>query len=161
MGGSQGLLFFTVLLLCVLSYFLFSRFVVTAVVVKGRSMAPTLQDGDHCILNRLPLWLREPRRGDLVVIEDAGHSDYAVKRIVALPGETIAIRENQVWIDGEALAEPYLGTGIKTQTLTHEAICRQMGQEEYYVMGDNRPTSEDSRSYGPMNRTQIVGLLIR
>jgi len=150
-----------VVMLSVLSYFLFSRFVVTSVVVSGRSMVPTLQDGDRCLLNRMPLWFRAPERGDMVVIEDAGHSDYAVKRIVALPGEDVRILEGKVWVNESVLPEPYLPSGIKTRTFGDLPLSLHLEESEYFVLGDNRPTSEDSRAYGALKRSQIVGLLVK
>ena len=79
-------------LLSIPAYFLASRFVVTAVVIQGRSMMPTLKDGEHYYLNRWQYLLMSPKRGDIVVIKDPGHTDFAVKRIVAQPFDWINLK---------------------------------------------------------------------
>src|SRR5438270_2300369 len=100
--------------LSIVGYFLMSRFVATSVIVQGRSMMPTLQDGDRFILNRLSYFHRSPQRGDLVVVKDPGHKDYAVKRIVAMPGESLYFKKGEVLVNGKHLLEPYLAAGTQT-----------------------------------------------
>ncbi len=148
-------------LLSTISYFVVSRFIVTAVIVQGKSMAPTLQDGDECLLNRLAYLRHPPGRGDLVVLKDPGHKDYAVKRIIALPCESVHLKQGAIYVNGKRLFEPYLSAG--TRTLSAEAMDRffVVGNDEYFVMGDNRANSEDSRCYGPVHRDLIVGTLAR
>lgn len=148
-----------VLLFCSASYFLVSRFVVTAVVVEGRSMYPTLQHGDRCLLDRWTLNRRSPRRGELVVIRDPGHDDYAVKRVVALPGEAIHLKDGVVYLNGEKLDEPYLMEDCQTVNPGSNDQYVLLGSGQYFVLGDNREQSEDSRFYGPLQRRNIVGLI--
>lgn len=155
----QVWIFILLLLLSVASYLAISRFIVTAVVVQGRSMLPTLQDGERCFLDRLTLKYRDPRRGDLVVIKDPGHDDYAVKRVIATPGELIALKEGVVLLNGHPLTEPYLSSGTKTRCPSNKAQYVLVGREQYFVLGDNRENSEDSRYYGSLSRANIVGLL--
>lgn len=143
------------------SYYVVSRYVITAVVVQGRSMIPTLQDGERYFLNRWTFLLREPRRGDLVVIRDAGHNDFAVKRIVGLPHETMNIKDGQVFIGNKKFKEPYLIPGTKTYAPKISNLMVHLTHDQYFVMGDNRGNSEDSRYYGPLKRDQIVGLLVQ
>jgi signal peptidase I len=146
-------------LCCSASYFLASRYMVCTVVIRGRSMSPTLRDGDQYLLNRIAYLFRQPRRGDLVVIHDPGHSDMAIKRIVGLPGDCIEVKAGVLYLNHERLSEPYLAP--HTATLPGTA-CKQLvllKPEQYFVMGDNREESEDSRFYGPIRLESIVGVV--
>jgi len=154
---SQFLLMLLVALLSMGGYYLVSRFVATTVVVQGRSMAPTLQDGDHFILNRWSYLCRAPQRGDLVVVKDPGHADFAVKRIVGLPCESLHFKGGKVMVNGKHLLEPYLPP--RTQTFCPDTWEKFLvvGKDHYFVLGDNRANSEDSRFYGAVHRSQIIG----
>ena len=146
-------------LCCTASYFLASRYMVCTVVIRGRSMSPTLRDGDQYLLNRIAYLFRQPRRGDLVVIHDPGHSDMAIKRIVGLPGDCIEVKAGVLYLNHERLSEPYLAP--HTMTLPGGA-CKQLvllQSNHYFVMGDNREESEDSRFYGPIRLENIVGVV--
>jgi len=158
-GWKQFFIVTLLLLFSATSYLAVSRYIVTAVVIQGRSMSPTLKDGEHCFLDRWTLNHREPARGDLVVIRDPGHDDYAVKRIVAMPGETVSIKDGRVYIDDACLPEPYLDRDVRTYTPGNQDQWIMLGQSHYFVLGDNRPVSEDSRCYGPLRRDAIVGLI--
>lgn len=146
-------------LCCAASYFLASRYMVCTVVIRGRSMIPTLRDGDQYLLNRIAYLFREPRRGDLVVIHDPGHTDMAIKRIVGLPGDQIEIKDGMLYINHKRLTENYLAP--HTKTLPGDASLRsvKLGSKQYFVMGDNRSESEDSRYYGPIHHDKIVGVV--
>ena len=148
-----------VIALSFLSYYMVSRHVISAVIVQGRSMVPTLQDGDRYMLNRLTFLYRLPRRGDLVVIKDPGHQDYAVKRIVALPCESVHLKDGLVYVNGEKLPEPYLDKGTRTYAPDLKDQLIVVGQGHYFVLGDNRPNSEDSRFYGAVRKDCIIGRL--
>ncbi|MBN2507178.1 MAG: signal peptidase I [Verrucomicrobia bacterium] len=141
------------------SYQAVSRYVVTAVVIQGRSMLPTLRDGEHYILNRLSYRYREPERHEVVVIRDPGHQDYAVKRIVAMPGDTLQLKDGAVFVNGQKQIEPYLAPGTTTACPLSSEIFVVLGKDQYFVLGDNRPLSEDSRTYGAIHRSQILGLI--
>jgi signal peptidase I len=143
------------------AYFLASRYIVTAVVIQGRSMTPTLKDGDRYYLNRWRYLFLKPNRGDLVVIKDPGHSDFAVKRIVAKPKDWLNIRDGNIFLNGKRLDEPYLPTGTRTDAPDMKEKWIQLGQDQYYVLGDNRTASEDSRYYGVIHRAQILGILVK
>jgi len=149
------------ILFSILSYYLISRFLVTAVVVQGRSMTPTLQDGDRYVLNRWAFHSQSPQRGDLVVLKDPGHDDYAVKRIVGTPCETVHLKNESVYVNGTKLNEPYLSPGTETRVPNLKETIVVVGKDHFFVMGDNRPNSEDSRFYGAVHRSQIVGLISR
>jgi len=150
-----------VALLSIPAYFVASRFIVTAVVVQGRSMMPTLKDGERYYLNRWRYLFVAPHRGDIVVIHDPGHSDFAVKRIVAQPFDWINLRDGNIYINGRRLDESYLSQGTRTEAPDLQEKWIQLGQDQYYVMGDNRANSEDSRFYGRVKRKDILGYLIK
>ncbi len=150
-----------VALLSVPAYFLASRFIVTAVVIQGRSMMPALKDGEHYYLNRWQYLLMSPKRGDIVVIKDPGHTDFAVKRIVAQPFDWINIKNGMLYINGRRLDEPYLAKDTRTETPDLKEKWIQLGKDQYYMLGDNRENSEDSRFYGRVMRDHIIGKLIK
>jgi signal peptidase I len=150
-----------VALFSVPAYFLASRFIVTAVVVQGRSMTPTLKDGERYYLNRWRYLLLSPRRGDVVVIKDPGHGDYAVKRIIARPYDWLNLRDGKIYINGRRLDEPYLDKGVRTDTPDLKERWVQLGRDQYYVLGDNRGNSEDSRFYGIVPGKNIIGMIIK
>lgn len=142
-------------------YYLVSRYIITSVQVQGRSMAPTLTDGERYLLNRWTFHYRAPHRGDVVVLRDPGHNDFAVKRIVAGPLDSVAFKNGKVLVNGQELDEPYLARGMKTQI---PETCEKMiliGKDQYFVLGDNRAVSEDSRYYGAIRSEAIVGALWR
>jgi signal peptidase I len=150
-----------VALLSIPAYFIASRYVVTAVVVQGRSMMPTLKDGERYYLNRWRYLFVAPNRGDIVVIRDPGHSDLAVKRIVAQPYDWINLRNGNIYINGRRLDESYLAKDTRTDAPDLKEKWIQLGADQYYVMGDNRSNSEDSRFYGRVTRKNILGHLIK
>ena len=157
----QLLLVVLLLVSSVLSYGAINRWFLSTVVVQGRSMVPTLKDGDRCLLNRLGYIYSTPKRGDLVVISDRGANDLAVKRIVALPGESVRVSEGSIFVNGRRLVETYLDRGTETVAPNGADLSYTLVADEYFVLGDNRAESEDSRYYGPVTREQIVGTLIR
>lgn len=148
-----------ILTLAVLAHQLITRFVISPVVIQGRSMAPTLQNGEYHLLNRWVYLFRSPERGDLVVLRDPGHSDLAVKRIIAKPGDWVNLREGKVFLNGRRLNEPYLDRGVMTFPQDNKEHWVQLGRNSYYVMGDNRPCSEDSRAYGSIVQGNILGTI--
>lgn len=127
--------------------------------VIGDSMEPALYNGQKILMNRIVYRLSTPKRGDVVVFLPNGNqnSHYYVKRVVGLPGETIQIREGRVYIDGVLLEEPeeldkMIDAGIAQNELT-------LAVDEFFVLGDNRNSSEDSRSgnIGAVNKNTIIG----
>jgi signal peptidase I len=132
----------------------FRTFIFQNFVVEGSSMVPTLIQGDRLIVSRLSYFLGEPDRGDIIVFQyPYGPERDFVKRIIGLPGETIAIQNGQVFINGKPLPpEDYV------QNKSSDAIAPvTLGDDEYFVMGDNRTGSSDSRSWGPMQKHFIIG----
>lgn len=136
-------------------YFLFQPFVVT-----GDSMRPNFHDGNYLIIDELTYRFREPVRGEVVVMRfPKDPSQFFIKRIVALPNEHIIIRDSRVTIynaqhtAGLVLDEPYL----QSNNITYGNIDRNLGKDEYFVLGDNRLSSSDSRVWGVLPREDIVG----
>lgn len=159
--GKTAWALFCVSALSVLAYFLVSRFVVTAVVIQGRSMQPTLKDGERYYLNRWRYLVTAPERGEVVVLKDPGHDDFAVKRIVGGPNDWVNLRNNGVYLNGKKLSEPYLPEGTRTSVPGQQERWILLGPDQYYVLGDNRSNSEDSRNYGVVRRKNILGVLIK
>ena len=128
-------------------------FIGTVYVVEGTSMEPTYPEGTS--LYGAPI-TTPLARGDVIVLDDR-HEDFAVKRIIGLPGETVQLWRGQVFINRQMLIEPYLPR--HTYTYPAERSRRGstviLGEDEYFVLGDNRDWSSDSRAYGPITRSQI------
>lgn len=112
----------------------------------GQSMEPTLASGDRVLTNRLIYKMTQPKRGDLVVFKPNGNekSHYYIKRVVGLPGETIQIIDGFIYIDGEVLVEDIKFDKMEYAGTAEEEIT--LGKDEYFVLGDNRNASEDSRN---------------
>jgi len=130
-----------------------NAFLAQATVVRGQSMEPTLYDNERVIVEKISYWLRGvPHRGDVVVLRMDGARDMLIKRVVALPGETVSIQGGQVFVDGVPLTEPWAvrqGGPDYPPTLVPEG--------HVFVLGDNRSHSNDSRSFGPVPLANIVG----
>ena len=136
-------------LLVVIGVFLIIMFVVTFQQVIGPSMEPTLKEGDVLLLDKITYRIFEPSRNDIVVIEE--DSKNMVKRIIGLPGETISYKDNILYINDESYEE----THIDVATSDFDSIT--LKEDEYFVMGDNRINSSDSREFGPVDRKHIIG----
>lgn len=134
-------------------YFLFKPFY-----VKGQSMEPNYEEKDYLIIDELTYRFRGPERGEVVVFKaPINNGDYYLKRIVGLPGERVRISDNKVIVynqqnpQGVVVEENYLSVD------TSGAITQQLGADEYFVLGDNRNASYDSRRFGPIKIKDIVG----
>ena len=127
--------------------------------VIGDSMSPELVNGDVTLINRLAYDARRPKRGEVIAFKPNGNenSHYYVKRVIALPGETITYKEGKLWIDGEVLEEEYETTEIVELGLLEDEIT--LDGDEYFVLGDDRVNSEDSRTanIGNVKRSEIAG----
>jgi signal peptidase I len=150
------------LCLAMLSFLLISHYVLESVQVQGPSMYPTLINTDYYWLNRFAYVIGHPRRGDIVAIKDPGGHGFDVKRIIATPDESIYITKGKVFVDGELLREPYLPLKMSTfaydKKYEDEFWC--LAPDEYFVMGDNRGNSSDSRSFGAIKRAAILGRVV-
>ncbi len=142
-------------------YLFISHFFVQSVRVVGRSMAPTLQDSQRYLLNRWIYRFRQPHHSDIVVLRDPIDNGFSVKRVIATPGDSIYLKDGGVYLNGCRLKEAYLAPG--TSTFSEPRHPEQMilcGQDQYFLLGDNRNNSVDSRRYGPVPRGNILGPII-
>ena len=174
-GGGRGyrsVVEWAIILIAVLLCTVVLRtYVVQSFYIPSGSMLPTLQIGDRIIVNKLSYRFHDPRRGDIVVfsrppLEDQEYADL-VKRVVGLPGETISSRGGHIYIDGKELNQPWLPKGPDSYSGPlpggdpHPQFDLpgpvKIPAGEYYVMGDNRTNSEDSRFFGPIPKSLIVG----
>lgn len=124
--------------------------------VRGESMTPALRNGDVVLVTGLGRTESRPTRGDIVVArEPPPDGRRTIKRVVGLPGETVRFEEGLLYVDGGPLAEPYLG-GLPAVLGLGEATWT-VGPGEYFLLGDNRAHSTDSKDYGPVERSRIIG----
>jgi signal peptidase I len=138
-------------------------FIIQPFYVKGASMEPTFHDHQYLIIDEIGYRFNEPKRGDIVVFRyPQNPQEYFIKRIIALPGERVEVRDGNVYIyndkypEGFVLDESaYLADNIKTYDLSEEIVTLRSG--EYFVLGDNRNSSKDSRSFGAVNKSFLTG----
>jgi signal peptidase I len=150
-----------VVALSVACYFAISRFFLETIEVVGVSMVPTLQEHAHYVLNRWAFHSHAPQHKDVVVIKDPADHGFSVKRIIATEGESVHFKDGKVFVNGKELPEPYLSPN--THTYTYSEAKEQLitcGKDQYFVLGDNRLRSIDSRSYGPVPRENVLGLVV-
>ncbi len=146
------------LLSVVLLTFLFVQFVGQRTHVNGDSMNVTLEDGDNLIVDKLSYRFTEPERYDIIVFPyQYEEKTYYIKRIIGMPGETVQVIDGAVYIDGELLAETYGKETMEYAGIAVDPVT--LGEDEYFVLGDNRNNSSDSRdpSVGNIQEDQIIG----
>ncbi|EKD56468.1 MAG: hypothetical protein ACD_58C00177G0002 [uncultured bacterium] len=146
---------FVLIMAFLLRFFIFQPFM-----VQGISMEPNFHDSQYLIVDRLSYRIKEPVRGDVVVFVAPDHqnTDY-IKRIIGLPGEKVEITDNKILINDSPINEKYLPSDYKTLINdSNEAdLIKNLSQEEYFVMGDNRQHSLDSRIFGQIKKSAIIG----
>lgn len=157
-GWSQGALFDFIRTMGVvfIAAFLIRHFLVQPFIVDGSSMLPTFSDQEYILVDKLSYRFRQPERGDVIVFHppDAASENF-IKRVIGLPGEKIEIVGEQIYINGQKVIENYTTTERNADTGT--VISRILGPNEYYVLGDNRDHSKDSRELGAIDRSRIIG----
>ncbi|MGV3487207.1 MAG: signal peptidase I [Tuberibacillus sp.] len=140
-------------------------FIFTNYVVEGQSMMPTLQDGNRLIVNKIDYDITTPQRFDIIVFHATPTDDY-VKRVIGLPGDTIEYKNDVLYINGKKVEEPYLKpyrdqlvSGLLTENfnLQEKTGMTHVPKGKIFVMGDNRRNSVDSRRFGFVDMSQIVG----
>lgn len=128
--------------------------------VSGSSMVPTLQNGDYLVTEKISYRFSEPKRGDIIVLKNPrDESEDFIKRIIALPGDTIKIENNSVFVNDQLISEAYLSSQTPTRAgvFLTEGTTIRAGPNQYFVMGDNRNHSSDSREWGGATKEEIVG----
>ena len=147
------------ILLSVLAGYLVTKFAVEKTTIDGDSMGPTLNHDEEIIIDKLSYKFSKPDRFDVIVFMQEGkeHEYYNVKRILGLPGEKIQIKDGNVYIDGKRIEEVNVVDEINNPGLASETIT--LGDDEYFVLGDNRNQSEDSRfaSISMIKKDEIIG----
>lgn len=127
-------------------------FLAQATVVYGQSMAPNLEPFQRLIIDKISYRLHPPQRHDIVVLDLPNVDELLVKRVVGLPGEEVEIRRGVVYVAGQPLPEPYPhGTPV------YDMPAIRLGPLSYFVLGDNRGNSNDSRFFGPVTADEIIG----
>lgn len=130
--------------------------------VSGVSMEPTLKEGQVVIVNKFEYYLKKPKRNDVIVYKQSNkeHSYFELKRVIGLPGETVKIKNGVVYINDEVMKEKIKTDIIQNSGLAEEGV--KLDDNEYFVLGDNRNDSEDSRfaSVGNVLRNEILGKAI-
>jgi signal peptidase I len=135
-------------------------FLIQPFYVKGASMEPNFYDHEYLIIDEISYRFNEPKRGDIIVFKyPRDTSQYFIKRVIGLPNEKIEVSDGKITVynegnpSGVVINEIYLEEGLKTSG--NETVT--LGPDEYFVLGDNRPSSYDSRSFGPISRKLIIG----
>jgi signal peptidase I len=154
--GGGFLEYLVILLVSFALVFGFVRpFVMEAFWIPSGSMIPTLQINDRVLVNKFIYRFTEPERGDIVVFESVESSDQdLIKRVVGLPGDTIAVRSGRLYVNGEPQKEPYTNKKLPDMTSFAKTI---VPKEHVFVMGDSRGNSQDSRVFGPLPEENIEG----
>ncbi|HOC96488.1 MAG TPA: signal peptidase I [bacterium] len=144
--------------------FLVRHFLIQPFYVRGSSMEPNFYEKDYLIIDEISYRFEQPKRGDIIVfkLKTQGYNEYLIKRIIGLPGETVIVKDGKVTIknqdhpDGFILDESYLPTGLETLGDVTEVVP----DDSYFIMGDNRAVSFDSRYFGSIKRESIVGKVL-
>jgi signal peptidase I len=129
---------------------LIRTFIITPALVDGASMDNTLKDGQLVIINKFSMIVSKPKRFDIVVVKNNDSHDKIIKRVIGLPNEKIVYRDNNLYINGELYKEDY----VLGNTTDYEV---ETGEDEYFVLGDNREVSKDSRILGNFKKKDIIG----
>ncbi len=135
-------------------------FILTPNQVKGASMEPTFHSGDYILTSRVTYKLRKPQRGDVVVFKSPKNPDIEyIKRIIGLPGDKILVENGEVFVNGIKLEETYISakTNLWETGYLKEGVAVTVPEDYIFVMGDNRPRSSDSREFGPIPISSIIG----
>ncbi len=145
-----------VVIVSVVSIYFVYAFIAQPFKVDGKSMEPNFSTGDYLIIDEITYRFRQPVRGEVIVLNNpTSEKEFFIKRVIGLPGEQVLVSDNKVFVDGKHIDEEYLPGGISMS----DTPPFQLGESEFFVMGDNRESSFDSRNWGPLGKHQIVGVV--
>ena len=138
-------------------------FIMSPQEINGASMEPNFHNGEYILTNKILYKFRNPIRGDVVIFKSPMNKeiDY-IKRVIGLPGDTVSLHDNSLWVNGEKVEEPYLaqGTTIFGGSYLAEGASIVVPPGTYFVCGDNRPHSSDSREFGPIAKEDFIGVAV-
>lgn len=135
-------------------------FVMSPQEINGASMEPNFYNGEFILTNKVEYRVGNPKRGDVVIFKSPKNKDIDyIKRVIGLPGDTVALRHNAIYVNGNKLEEAYLTPGVVIfgESYLHENQEVTIPQGKYFVLGDNRPHSSDSREFGPIAKENFIG----
>lgn len=125
--------------------------------IKGQSMHPTFPDAEYLLTEKISYYRHNPERGDVVVFKPPISEDEFIKRVIGLPGDTLMIKDGKVYLNNKLLNEDYIKVNTNPSSFLEEGISYTVPAGNYFVMGDNRPHSSDSRAWGPITKDSITG----
>lgn len=168
--GRYGYLVIKYILIFIVIVGLVRFFIIAPGRVNGRSMEPSFVDEQFFLIDKVTYWWRMPKRFEVVQITDSKDSEYLIKRVIGIPGDTLIIWRGRVYLEQGSERFPldesaYLPSSLQTlmpDTSTEEqSYTTTLGKEQFFVLGDNRiHSSNDSRTFGPILRSQIIGRVI-
>ena len=144
------------LAIAVVAVLIIRSFLFTMIRVDGPSMSDTLLNGDRLFVTVADIKLHGPSRFDVVILHYPNRTENFVKRVIGVPGDTIVVENGVLSINGVTYDEPYL-TDERTARFDRSSFTVELGEDEYFVMGDNRDNSNDSRSVGVIHRNMFIG----
>lgn len=160
-GGASGWAaffeFVKTIVFILVAAFIIRHFLIQPFVVDGSSMEPSFHNGEYILVNKVTYDLRAPARGDVIVFHPPGETDNFIKRIIGLPGDRVDIQGHQVSINGKPINESYLPSFAPLAPDEQASFNIVLQQNQYFVMGDNRDESKDSRVFGPIGKERIIG----
>lgn len=125
--------------------------------IKGQSMHPTFPDAEYLLTEKVSYYRKDPQRGDVIVFKPPISEDEFIKRVIALPGETVMVQGGKVYVNEKLLKEDYISVDTNPSGFLAEGQVYTVPEGNYFVMGDNRPHSSDSRAWGPITKKVITG----
>ena len=138
-------------------------FIMSPQEINGESMEPNFHNGEYILTNKIAYKFHVPVRGDVVIFKSPMNKDIDyIKRIIGLPGDTVSLHDNSLWVNGQKVNEPYLApdTPIFGGSFLHDGDSIVVPPDSYFVCGDNRAHSSDSREFGTINIQDFIGVAV-
>ncbi|MBO8162406.1 MAG: signal peptidase I [Brevibacillus sp.] len=160
-GRSEVWEWIKALAIAIVFAFLIRTFLFAPFIVEGESMETTLHNNEKLVVNKAIYYLKEPQRGDIVVFHAEADRDY-IKRVIGVPGDTVEMRDDTLYINGNPVPEPYLEENKEKVKGANEPLTEDFGpvtvpEGQIFVLGDNRQNSRDSRALGSVDIEAVVG----